>query len=103
MFLHYKRKGFTIVATVTTKNPYLMSLFFLHIGFDNVEASLREYEQLRGEVEEIEVVFFKEVEGKCPVRLSSNDTYFSAVKSFQFSDKQENRQWTHRQLLVTLG
>ena len=91
------------MPTFTTKNPFLMAMFFLHVGFDRIEKEIREYDELRGSVDEVEVVFFKEVPGKCPVLLKEDETYFPAVKYFELEDKQEHRTWTHRRLKVILA
>ena len=87
----------------TTDCPDLLASFIQEITMSKIEEELRDFEKFHGEMEEINVVFFRRtVPNECPKRLPKDSSNYTSCESFQFFDKQENRAWERRQLLVRL-
>lgn len=84
-----------------TKNPTAFAQFFSEENFEKILNEQKKFESCHGTKPEIEVIFFKEVPGKCAEEIKTN-TRYAGLKSYNFSDMAAHKEHVQRQLLVTV-
>ena len=84
-----------------TRNPQAFAQFFSEENFEKILEEQEKFESLHGTKPDIEVIFFKEVPGQCAEEIKTN-TRYAGLKSYNFSDMSEHKEFVQRQLLVTV-
>lgn len=91
-----------MTATYKTTTPKMMGQFFSEVNSEKFEREKSLFEHCHGAEGTIEVVFFKHIPGEC-ASIIKEDGKFAKIESFNFSNYALNKQFTKRQLLVTVN